>query len=220
MHVPADTVANVFADHAVTERLRVTLHSGGNVTDVPAVSGSVNSGPERLLSHAQETERLLRCLTASDSDGRVADKAIHGSAKIDADDVTLLENPLVCWDSMHDLVVNRNANGCGIGWCSRHLVVQKGWRYAAALVFLSNEIVEVFRRHARANRVRKNLKRLADNLTGAAHRLNFIRGFDNNCHSALGFPFYDAGPQIFGYSLNRLLAVNLAKLILILVVTD
>ncbi len=119
----ADTMADKIADDAVTVRLQRRLNGGAYVASAYLVMDSGNPGLQSLPGALHQADVPLLLRPAGDNaDGGVGDHAIDRHPEIQADDITIFNEPVCFGDAVHHFVIHRDANDV-----REALVAQEAW---------------------------------------------------------------------------------------------
>ena len=163
VHLPADAVAHIVADHAVAVPFGVLLHGLGDVGDPIAHPAELESFEEALPRHAHQLLHLRLHFPAEEGPGGVPMESVQDGAAVTADDVAVLQDSL-SGDAVDHLMVHRDAHA---GRVAR--IAQKGGRCAAAQDVLMGQPVQVSRGDAGAYVLAQQLQGLANHLAGGLH---------------------------------------------------
>ena len=163
VHLPADAVAHVIADHAVAVAFGMLLHRSGDVGDPIAHPAVPESFKEALPRHLHQLPHLRLHFSAEEGPGGVPVEPVQDGAEVTADDVAVLQDPLA-GDAVDHLVVHRDADAGGIP-----AVAQKGGRCAAAEDIVVSQLVKMSRGHAGADVLPQQLQGLPHHLAGCLH---------------------------------------------------
>ena len=113
VHLGSDAVSGVFPNHAVAPCLAIALHRMADVAESAARDSPRNALIQALARRVDQPLRLGGNVADGESGGVVADIAMDGGAKVNADDVALPKDPLLAGDAVDHLVVYGNACGSG-----------------------------------------------------------------------------------------------------------
>ena len=108
MHIPANTVAHIFAHHGIAVCLHKGLHCVGYIRQAVALPGELQTLKEGILGHTDEAQGFVGHLAAGVGAGAIAMVAADICTHIHADDVTLAQHPFA-GDTVDDLIVDADA---------------------------------------------------------------------------------------------------------------
>src|SRR5687768_9037414 len=109
VHRPADPVADVIADDAETLALDEALDRRSDVSQALPDDRRIDRSPERVLGDRYELRRLRGDLPDRDRDRRIGVPALDDRARVDAEDLALLE-AAPAGDPVYDLFVHAGAD--------------------------------------------------------------------------------------------------------------
>ncbi len=142
----------------------------GDVGDPAAEVRGGDPAPHRLLGDADQLAHLVGYVADRDRRGGVAVPALDDRPAVDRHDVALFEHP-VAGDAVHDLVVDRRAQGVPV---ARDALERR--RRTAAEDVLLRQLVELDGGHPGPHGLRQELEGLPDHQTRPAHARDLVGG--------------------------------------------
>src|ERR1019366_3545574 len=157
---PADAVASELLDHRESGAFGMGLHSARDITDAIAGAALLDTLIERLARHPKQLLGAFGYLADRHGARRIAIKTFIYNAKVQTDDIALLQltarrNPV------NDFLVDRDTQRLGI----RHVagpVSLEGWFCALLVGQLFRQFVEFAGGDTRTHRCREFLEDLRD----------------------------------------------------------
>ncbi len=166
----ADTVPGQRLRHTTARRDADPLDRRADVPDVQARARGIDTAPQRILGHFQQTPHPGLDLSNREGHRPVPIVPLVTDPHVDADDVTLTEDPLPRRDAVHDLVIDARAQ-------RRRKAVQpleRRRRVVVAADALFRPLVQFARAHARSYLVGDLIQHLRDDLASSRDQLDLI----------------------------------------------
>ena len=110
MHIATHAMAHILAHNTIASTLGNLLDSITDIAQMIAWASSLDTSPHTLLGNLEQTLLFRRDLTNRIRPSVIANPALHNSARINGQDIALLENDGIRGDAMNDLIVHRSAN--------------------------------------------------------------------------------------------------------------
>ena len=169
----SDTVSHQIADNTVSEAFCIGLDCGRDIIEMIASFRELNPLKERLPGNINQLLRFR-----ADGTNRVGSCSIRmiafvNDACIQADNVAFLDDMVLIRNTMYNLIIHRNTDGCRVA-----IVILKGRNTPELADQLLAQTVNVQSGHARVNGFLQFLMYLRQNSSGLPHQLNLSCGFD------------------------------------------
>src|SRR5579863_4954724 len=188
VHVAADPMSNKIPNHRKPFGFHNLLYRGPDIAERRPWLHHRDARMERLLRHFEQPRRIGRDLLAHrHGDGRIAEKTIHNGSAIHRNDVPFFEDPLLRWNAVHNLVVDRGAKHT-----RKSVIALEGRLRAKLLDSRLGHPFEIESGSARLYLAAHQFQHLADNLARAAHFFDLQRRLQYNGHeqfSVLSYQF-------------------------------
>ncbi len=166
-------MADQISHHAVAKALRIFLDCRGNVIKMIAGFCKLNPFVKTLLCHLNELFCRFADLADPVGPGRIGVIALINHAHIKAHDIPVPQDTLFAWNTVHHLVVYRDADRSRIAV----IIFKRGLTAIAADNFLS-QMIDLPGRHPGPKLFSQLLMRFGENLSRLPHQLNLSGRFN------------------------------------------
>lgn len=183
MEVLSDAVATEFSNNRIPVFVGMSLYGMTDITQGGTGSDDVNAFPQAFERDFAEALGKGGDIADREHAAGVAVPPFLGDHRdVQIDDIAFLEL-FVTGDAMTDLVINRRADGLGVGGIARGLVVQ--WRGDCALHIdhvIVTEAVQFARGDPGFNKRRHIINDFGCETAGGSHFLNLFGSLEGDAH--------------------------------------
>ena len=182
MHIPAYAMAGQLAHYSVIVFSAKLLHSGTDIAKILSCTRTINCTLQGCLGYSKQLSDFKSNLAHAERVARVPIKAIELGATVDRDDITVLEDCLLIWNSMDNDIIDGSADACRKRLSKRIGVPLENRDSTIVADKLIRQPIQLEGRYTWLDVPCQFTKRPANKPAGLAHQLNLILCLQKDPH--------------------------------------